>query len=276
VVNQAQLDIGFVRAQTEIGLLEQQPDYPRAHLSRYTALYTSLSTTYDLEFANLTSLAAPFPASSDFQMLRGQGTTNVDFQRYDNVRLAGLPVSSNSTGMVHSEQMVALDGAIQKGKSQATNSDQIENHSKYGLRSVCVVQRIGNKLHGKWFGEMPPGKSSPLSFDRNLDTSSSVFAAERAAEGRLQAGEPLNLEPMFQLALDPRHIEDGETRLVARVDEVLPGEKITPAASQVRGATLVVAHLDYAKLPEPQRDANTRQDVKAADIQLEDEFIDEP
>ena len=51
IVQRAQLDIGFVRAQTEIGLLEQQPDHPRAHLSRYTALYTSLSTTYDLEFA---------------------------------------------------------------------------------------------------------------------------------------------------------------------------------------------------------------------------------
>ncbi len=63
IVDRARLDIGFVRAQTEIGVLELQPDYGRGHLSRYTALYTSLSTTYDLEFENLTTVAAPFPTS---------------------------------------------------------------------------------------------------------------------------------------------------------------------------------------------------------------------
>jgi len=48
---------------------------------------------------------------------------------------------------------------------------------------------------------------------------------------------------------------------VARVDDVLPGQSITPAASQVRGATLVVAHLEYAPRPEPKRDLNIRQAV---------------
>jgi hypothetical protein len=274
VVNQAQLDIGFVRAQTEIGLLEQQPEYARSHLSRYTALYTSLSTTYDLEFENMTSLAAPFPASDDFQMFRGQARQDVDFQSYENVRLAGLPISSNSTGMVHSEQIVALDGAIRKGKSKATNSDQIENHSKLSLRSVCVVHWDGDELQASWFGELLPGKSVPLSFERVNDPSQPVYAEKRAAEARLQTGEQLNLEPMFRLALDPNQIEVGETRLVARVDEVLPGETITPAASQIRGATLVVAHLEYDKLPPPQRDSNTRQDIKAADIEIEDEAME--
>src|SRR5262249_51652247 len=47
VVKVAQLDIGFARSQTELALLEVQGGYPRGHLTRYTALYTSLSTTYD-------------------------------------------------------------------------------------------------------------------------------------------------------------------------------------------------------------------------------------
>jgi len=282
VVHQAQLDIGFVRAQTEIGLLEQQPNHPRAHLSRYTALYTSLSTTYDLAFGNLTTLAAPFPADASFRMLRGQGLQNINFQRYDNVRLAGLPISSNSTGMVHSEQIVTLDGAIRIGQSAARGGSQIENRTKFELNSVCVVRRpppdervpVGVKLYGKWVGQMLPGQSMAISLQRIDPNDRGVpFARDRATEQQLRGGERLNLEPMFRLALDPQHMEPGEWRLVARVDEVLPGETITPVASQIRGATLVVAHLDYAPLPPPRPDRNTKRDVKPdAEGPAEEEF----
>jgi hypothetical protein len=269
VVNQAQLDIGFVRAQTEIGILEQQPEYERAHLSRFTALYTSLSTTYDVEFENMTSLAAPFPAGNNIQLLSGLPRHDVDFQSYDNVRLAGLPVSSNSTGMVHSEQMVALDGLIRKRKPQA-GREQIDNRSNFTLRSVCVAHWNGHELQGSWIGELLPGKSVPVTFGAVEDSTKPLYLEERAAEARQLGGERLNLEPLFRIALDPQHFEIGETRLVARVDQVFPGETITPAASQVRGATLLVAHLDYAKLPPPQRDENTRQDVKAEEIEFDD------
>ncbi|HEY3391343.1 MAG TPA: hypothetical protein VGK58_01455, partial [Lacipirellulaceae bacterium] len=285
VVHQAQLDIGFVRAQTEIGLLEQQPEHPRAHLSRYTALYTSLSTTYDLAFANMTTLAAPFPAEETFSMLRGQGLQNVDFRRYDDVRLAGLPISSNSTGMVHSEQILTLDGPIRLGKSTARDSEQIENRTRLTLDSVCVVRRpvpddgvtAGARLYGKWIGTMSPGQSTPISWlPINIDDKIVPFAAERRAEQQTRGGDRLNLEPMFRLALAAQYMEPGETRLVARVDEILPGQEITPAASQVNGTTLIVAHLAYAPLPPPRPDENTRQDVKAAEEELEESEDEEP
>ena len=48
---------------------------------------------------------------------------------------------------------------------------------------------------------------------------------------------------------------------MGRIDEVLPGESVSPAASQVRGGVLVVAHLAYGPPPEPQPDLNVRQDV---------------
>ncbi len=273
IVERARLDMGFVRAQTEIALLELQPDHPRAHLSRFTALYTSLSTTYDLEFGNLTTLAAPFSTGSDFRMLRGQGYQSIGFQRYDNVRLVGMPISSNSTGMVRSEQMFVLKGPIRAGQSAALGSRQIENRSQFELHSACIVRRptrgeasrTGNprRIEGRWVGQLLPGQSAPMSLS-TLDTKKPLFAENRAEQQRLERIERLNLEPMFRLALDPQHIEEGEMRFVARIDEVLPGQSITPAASQVRGATLVVAHLEYAPLPPPRADANSKQDIKTA------------
>ena len=153
--------------------------------------------------------------------------------------------------MVHSEQMNTLDGPIRIATSSATRHEQIENHSTFELHSVCLVKRNGGQLEGRWIGDLLPGQSSTLTL-RSVPAKK-TFAQERADDTRLQRGEQLNIEPLFRLALDPANIEDGETRLVARVNEVLPGETITPTASQVRGATLVVAHLQYAPLPPPEK-----------------------
>jgi hypothetical protein len=272
IVQRARLDIGFVRSQTEIGILEQQPSHARAHLSRYTALYTSLSTTYDFEFGNMTTLIAPFPAelvASDFQLLSGQSLSPINFRRYESVQLNGVPVSSNSTGMVHSEQMLEMDGTIQIAPSSDANRSQIENNSNMNLHSVCVVERLGSELKGSWIGDLLPGQSLPFNTVR-LPADKRAFEGDRSKEAGTASRERLNLEPMFRLALDPKNIDDGETRLVARLDEVLPGESITPSASQVRGATLVLAHLRYAPLQTPEKDANTRQDIKATETQPED------
>jgi hypothetical protein len=186
--------------------------------------------------------------------------------------------------MVHSEQMFTLDGPIRLGSSSAGGS-QIENRSKFILRSACVVRRPtreefeleGRRFEGRFLGQLLPGQSLPFSERMNsLGTDKPAFSQERLEESRSQTGEPLNLEPMFKLALDPQYIEEGETRLVARVDEVMPGQTITPEASQVRGATFIVAHLEYAPPPTPQKDRNIKRDIKAddpnEDEQLELEF----
>ncbi len=276
IVDRARLDIGFVRAQTEIGVLELQPAYDRGHLSRYTALYTSLSTTYDLEFDNLTTVAAPFPTSTNPSDANAAAAAVCTYERYDAARLNGVFVPSNTTNMVHSEQMFALDGPIKLGKSLSQGRLQIENRSSHQLMSVALVERTSREqeqgdakpaLRGMWIGELRPNESKPAIFSPPivLDKDASPFAAERTAEERLQSVPRLNLEPMFRLALDVGSLEPGERRLVARIDDVLPGEAISPAASQVRGGVLVVAHLEYGPRPKPLPDLNTSRDVPKDD-----------
>jgi hypothetical protein len=272
IVDRARLDIGFVRAQTEIGVLELQPGYDRGMVSRYTALYTSLSTTYDLEFENLTVLAAPFSTSSKPDDSSESTGAVATFERFDAVRLRGVFVPSNTTNMVHSEQMFPLDGAIQLGRSQSQGRLQIENRSKFLLRSTALVERTSRDeesggrepgLRGTWIGELRPGESLPAFFGQPIVLSKDEwpYEQERADEAKLVSKSRLDLEPMFRLALDVDSFEPGEKRLVARIDEVLPGESIAPAASQVQGSVLVVAHLDYGPLSVPLPDVNTRRDV---------------
>ena len=65
VAREARLDIGFARSQTELGLLEVQAGYDRAHLTRVTAIYNSLSSTYDIAFETPGAAALPIRQRDD-------------------------------------------------------------------------------------------------------------------------------------------------------------------------------------------------------------------
>ncbi len=262
VVKQAQLDIGFVRAQTEIALLELQGNHDRGHLSRYTALYTSLGTTYDLEYDNETALAAPFPVDAQYALLTGQTQQLVEISRNTTVKLRGLRVSSAATDMVHSEEMMPIAKGITIGKA-SNGLDQVVNRMDAPLRSVAIVRRDAKsgKLFGMWLGDIESSASKPFKLDpMTIDPRIALFTKERQGEADERK---LNLEPMFRLALDPKFIEPGETRLVGRIDQVLPGLTVSPQAPQIRGAAMVVAHLDYGAIPSPRPDKNTPLDVVA-------------
>ena len=70
VVWLAQLNIGFARAETEVAVLEVQRGFSRGHLTRYIALYSSLSTTYDVHFDDPSAFAQPL--ALDRTVLRGK------------------------------------------------------------------------------------------------------------------------------------------------------------------------------------------------------------
>jgi hypothetical protein len=298
VVRQAQLDIGFVRSQTEIGLLELQADHPRGHLTRYTAIYSSLSDTYDLEFEDESAVATPFPRDNQWNPAIGDSLATVAFEKYDRPRLRGVAVSSATTQMIHSEQMIELDGAIRMtSPSNNPNLKQLENKSGFNLSDVVVIHRdVSNplqvRMEGCWVGELRNGAGillprTPISVEKNQ----LPYAAERAKAAALDSRKRLNVDPLLKLAFrfnpkdDPLYGERDEWRLVARIDEVLPGAVASPEASQATGSTVVLAHLKYDAAPFPERDVNSPSDVlqdrprNAYDEAYEaayDEFLGEP
>ncbi len=161
----AQLDIGFARSSTEIAVVELQGGYPRAHVTRYTALYTSLSTTYAVHLEQPSSLALPFSTNPRFEMLSGQQRSTVSFRRDSGAHLTGYAVSSNATGMIHSEHMAELPGALTLVEDpQGTPS--VTNATGLPLRDAGVVRRLAGSESSEiaWIGNLNPGDVVSLDF----------------------------------------------------------------------------------------------------------------
>ncbi len=171
VIRLAQLDIGFARSVTEVGIVEVQADYPRAHITRYTALYTSLSSSYDLNFAEEGALAQPFSARTDFVLGLNDPTYTVSLRRDRELHLSGFQVASNSTGTVHCEQMSDLGGSFRL-ETGAGTAWSVHNGTPFTLQGAGVLRRTEQGvLERAWLGELTSGISTPLRFESASDSS---------------------------------------------------------------------------------------------------------
>lgn len=292
VVRLAQLDVGFVRTQSEVGVVEVQGNYPRAHATRYTALYSSLSTTYDLRFADASAVVQPLPTN---RLLKNQSRTDVFFMRdlpalsggeKWPIGLSGFAVASNSQAMLHSEHMLDLGGPIFMRKRAGIR--EVVNHTNLNLEDAAVISPEGVA----WIGLLTPKATSRLEFHKpQPDSLAQEAAAALSATGikplqdiwiaerekspttaRRFPPDVLNIRQLVRLAQNST--PKGEMRLVAWTDSELPGMRIEPAASQSRHANVVIVRLQPAPELAPRRDVNTRGDIEKADVPPEGENTD--
>lgn len=270
VVRLAQLDIGFARSRTEVAVLELQGGHPRGHLTRYVALYTSLSTRYDINFDDPNALAQPL-GDPEFEKLTGQSSSTVSFTRDKNVGLRGFLVQSNSTGMLHTEEMRHIGGGL-----VLQNEPQglvIINKSNVALRDVGVVRRIddadargANAIEVAWIGELEPKKNATLRFVRVTDARALLKEWQKSSVTSTQRAEgEVSLLRLLDLARDPRRMLPGDMKLIGWTDADLGGIEFRPRPSQSTLRTIVIANLEYAPLATPQPDANTKLAVVGAD-----------
>ena len=260
VIRMAQLDIGFARSQTDLAVLEMHEGYRRAHLTRYTALYTSLGTNYEMKFNDPTSLALPFSADAKYVTLAGHSVDIVNLERGREVTLSNVQINSNTTGMVHSEQMYDLGGPLTYDAQAGT----VTNNTEITLQEATVLRRADDgKLEIANLGRLDPATSKvlnfqPLSGPEYYGQTEELFppSEKRSAE------EAVNIDRMLSLAVEQLRLFPEEVRLVAWSDDPLTGLTIRPAASQYVGRSMVLAHLAPAPLPTPVPDKNLRIDFK--------------
>ena len=277
VVKLAELNIGFARSRTEINVVEVQGNHPRAHVSRYTALYTSLTTGYTVTMNDRTGLVQPLSEPDQLSALRTRDT--LWLRRENDVRLEGFQVDSNTRGMLHAEQMLDLGGSI-KVTELTDDHIKVVNDSNFTLRSAEVYGTRGLAN----LGDIAPGAEATANFGT---------APKRLSPNQLVPSvptQPSAVEVDVPVAMDPfdpilqtvpavpssnpparnlgdfsidrlrdvaRYTKPDELRLIAWSDETLPGMDITPAASQNRTRNLFVVHLRHSALALPEPDSKT-------------------
>jgi hypothetical protein len=265
VIRLAQLDIGFVRSRTEIAVIETQPAYDRAHVTRYTGLYTSLSTGYDVTFPDATSVALPFSSDPSADELRLAEEKTIDFRQHRQSSLHGLPIASNSTGLVHCEQMIPLDGPITLDDD---GTSVVTNRSTWTLQSAILVQRDADHFQMWLLGPIAANATAQIPEQAATDEELEEFLEQTSVTSVTAPKGEVSLRQLYRLALEPRHLNDGDLRLIAWTDAEIEGVSISPASNQRTVRALIINHLGYGHGREPAADANLLEEFKVAEDDL--------
>ncbi len=259
VVHQAQLNIGFARSRNELAVIEMQPGYSRVHTTRYTALYTSLATWYDLQLNDPGGQVLPFPQhdkGAAIQRGLGKSIGEVACRRGDDTRLTGFHVDSNEKDYIHSEEMADFGGTVAL-RRDTDGAMHVTNGTKHPLENCHVIRNGKSGAERATIERLDPGATVRLNFkkfDRRPEALTEFLNSKKASDPN---GE-LSDEGVRLIALHIQEMRPDEVCLLARVADGNPGLTITPDARQSRQAALLVAHLDAGKLDDPLPDEKSK------------------
>jgi hypothetical protein len=243
VVRQAQLDIGFVRSQNEVAVVEMQADYPRALVTRYTSFYTSLSTSYDITFDGPGAQVLPFPAKGDPSatgLLRGESPSAVVYRYGADVGLDGFRVKTSSTQMIHCEQMLEMGGGWEWGAT-GQGGERLINRTGYRFDGVGAVRRTNRgEVETAWLGSLAPDEAIDLTGRWRPRLGGDSLWADRGELAEISA-ESDDLSPAALLALaEGVELRGGDVRLIGWTREPIAGMEVRPRAPQQRQIALLI------------------------------------
>jgi len=256
VTRVARLDIGFARRTTEISLLELQGEHTRGHLTRYIALYTSLSTNYTVEFPESGSVVLPLGDVTRVLRRAGSSVRNLrtNYGTSAGVQLEPLTVYSNSTEMLHAEQMVPLKGGISLEKSEDSQQLKLMNATELALKSALVLRNVEGEVSYAWLSDVEPKSLKDIEFKpagadlwKHWDSHQET-ASPTTIEGQTETMDTLWIGGILKDLVNRTPLMPGQSRLFAYTDD-RPGElTITPPEDQFDGRCVVVAHLSSHQL----------------------------
>jgi hypothetical protein len=266
VARSVQLDVGFSRSQTTYGFLECHAGYSRGVLSEYTALYTSLSTNYRAMYDDDNGVVLPMTSAATSSRRRALGTlSKIDYAYAGDAGsgLRSVPVLSNTTGLVQSEEVREFTGAVTAQFSEDGPKLLVDNGMQHMLKDLAVigVNEAGEWMSG-WIGDL--GTATSKSCELEKRSWDKVWRSEwditpsLAAPNYLRVdesywtdkdlGEELYLGPMLDQIVRTYPFGPGEFLALGWSDEAMGSMKISPEAKQNKVRNVVMIHLTPSKL----------------------------
>ncbi|MDB5350842.1 MAG: hypothetical protein JWN86_2089 [Planctomycetota bacterium] len=232
----AAYDMGFDSDCTEIDVLELQGPYPRGHLSRFAAIYSTGRDRYTIAYPNDPSaLALPLNMK---RAMRGEDSAESVFESFPEPALKGFQVQPRSLSMFRAEAIVNLPGGIVY--SGNASSGKIENGTNLDLHDAALIDiKTGERTV---LGTIGAGESV------NVRGANPGTKAKPATVGWTDPSPFLKMVEAYRSGTPE---ERGELRLVAWAPDPHPGQKMTPKVDRHRGFRLIVAHLQYGPPPDP-------------------------
>ena len=168
--------------------------------------------------------------------------------------MSGFGLRSNTTAFMHSEVMADFGGTLALHRD-SDGSLRVTNGTEHPLEN-CQILRIDDSGGGEIaaIAGLTPGETHALEF-KSFHRDPALLAPYRT-EPQHSSGN-LNVAGVEAAALNVQDMRPGEVCLVAHVTDDVPGLTIAPAVPQSRQETLLVAHLDAGRLPEPKADVST-------------------
>ena len=257
VARYASLDIGFVRASNSVGVLELHGGYARGHLTNYTALYTSLSTKYDVTIRDGSALVLPFAKSSNAESNVRARPVQLRIGR--EIGFNNFPIDSNSTRLFHSENMVNVGGAIYL----ANDGAEVVNDSRMALKDVGLLRRqASGQLQFSWIGQLDAAAAAPLQWQDIDDgqqrepwaSSPQMYSHVRHAQklGTEMIRRSIEDRQRVNGLLEPEELEYAIQRQVFGYQEFIDAIREDPGTSErwedYRDATLRCPSIPRAEL----------------------------
>lgn len=249
IARAVQLDVGFSRSQTSLQFIELHNRYPRGLLSSHHALYSSLTTNYKIVYPEGEGIVCPMPQPRQRSLLSAGGLLPYKIADEKGTGFQSFPVLSNTIGLVQSEEVVSLTGAISWTIDQDARSFQVTNDSQSIIRDVILEgsDDSGAKLRAV-VGTLEPGEQKKGTLDQPVDSDLNWDIQLPTGGKSGQDFDKLALEQNLKLIFKNYPIQHGEWIAMGWTESPLSKLQIAPSTAQTRSATLVLMHAKTAPL----------------------------